>query len=252
MGAMFRIATVCLGALCLAWALQMHFEGVADQLIGGDQEHTLRVALQHDYGEILSDYDSSDNSIPLTLYGRLPIEHGGLTEMGMRLPIMIFDVSLLLAPLLLLRRLGLATTAATMLLLACCPLVIHYAVVVRPYTPATVFTFLAFIAWDRWLHGTTHPKTNTGLPWAGLAFAVCGALAIFWHLYCLVPIATLLLLAITGAAGPRPPWRKLLLVSTLCAALVALLLSPGFSGLIDHRLNKVGSATNFWESSQHS
>ena len=79
-----RIASLLFLAAILAYALPLHFAGVARQLLGGDEEHALGVALERGFGGILTHYSGRDNSIPLTLYARAALGSAGLSEMGMR------------------------------------------------------------------------------------------------------------------------------------------------------------------------
>jgi hypothetical protein len=187
------------------------------------------------YGEIMSFYGDHDNSIPLTLYARLLMNHGGVNELYQRVPMILTGVLLLLSPLLFMRKLGLHSCVAALLLFATSPMMIFYTVVARPYAPAALLVLLSVYAWDRWV--------DSGSWRAGLGFALAGALSTFFHLLCFFPLATLVMLAGIESRRGSITKRQLIVPMLLLAIFIGALLGPGIPDLVQSRVEKVGEGS---------
>ena len=67
------------------------------QILLDDEWHAINKLLRADAHDIATHFGFADYSIPLTLYFRFLYLHGGLTEWGMRLPMLLAGIGLLLA-----------------------------------------------------------------------------------------------------------------------------------------------------------
>lgn len=216
----------------LAYGLRLAFHDVEHQLLVGDELHAVRVALEYDYDAIWSYYNTSDNSIPYTLYIEWIVEHGWFSELAARFPAIVAGVLLLLTPFLFARWIRPAGALVGMALFATTPLFVYYAIVARPYAPAAFAMTLAVASWASWV---TRPRF---LPLAG--FVVASVAAVFLHLYCLFSVLALLAVAaFASIKGPIRFWPAFGAGLAIGAGIAALYL-PGLDGLIEHRIGKVG------------
>jgi len=121
------------------------------QVILDDEWHALNKLLSADAWSIATNFGYADYSIPLTLYYRFLLLHGGLTEWVMHLPMLASGIALLIiAPLLLRRETTLPVRAVWVALLATSPLLVYHSKVARPYALTSLLTFVAIIAFRRW------------------------------------------------------------------------------------------------------
>jgi len=143
----FFAAAVLVGAF-LRW-YQLGIQVVLD-----DEWHALHKALSSDAAGIATSFGYADHSIPLTLYYRFLLLHGGLTEWVMHLPMLLSGIALLLvAPLLLRRETTLAERATWVALLAISPLLVYHSKVARPYALTGLLVPIAIVAFRRWWQG---------------------------------------------------------------------------------------------------
>jgi hypothetical protein len=163
------------------------------QVLLDDEWHALNKLLRADAWNIATSFGYADHSIPLTLYYRFLLEHGGLTEWVVHAPMLIAGIALLfVAPLLLRRTTTLPVAAAWVVLLAISPLLVYHSRTARPYALTSLLTLVAIVAFRRWwqngsvswgaayvgatfLAGYLHPTT---LPFTLLPFVYYGALAL--------------------------------------------------------------------------
>lgn len=206
--------------------------GSGGLLVGGDEWHTLRVALEQDYWGILTYYFRADNCIPMTLYARALMDTVGLDEWGLRAPVMLAGALLLVLPLVFVRRLGLPVALATIALSATSPMMVFYSLQARPYAPAACLVLVSLALWRRWLDGGLRRHT------VPLALAASGAVSL--HLFCLFPVLALMGLSAIEARERGAGWRPVLLLAGLVAGVLTLTLGPGMPGLLATRTTFMG------------
>lgn len=146
------------------------------QILGGDEVHAVLTALRQPLGAVLTTYFPSDASIPLTALYRLWLVVGGdLTEMGLRIPVLLTAVAFLLGlPAVVARGLGRRTGAVFAWLAAVSPGLVLYGRIVRSYMPMALWGSLAAVTfWLWWRTG--------GRRWAAL-YVLTAALALWFHL----------------------------------------------------------------------
>jgi hypothetical protein len=208
-GGLWLAAPLAAGTLLRLWNLPA-------QILGGDEMHAVRAALNSPLSEILVTYRLSDNCIPLTAIYRLVLDAGGtLSEWVLRLPMLVSGLLLLaLAPLWIERRLGRRTAAVFAWLLAVSPMLVLYSRIARSYMPMLLLGGGAVAAFDAFWT-TRKPR------WAA-AYAALAALALWFHLGAGPFVAAPLAFA-AGDLAFRPGRRAAQLASPLgsLAALTA-------------------------------
>jgi len=189
-GAARLVAPVGVGLALRVWNLR-------EQILGDDELHAVRAAVSMPVDEILVTWQQTDHSLPLTALYRAWLDAGGvLSETELRVPVLLGSLALLwFAPRLLAPLAGARVAWLWAWLLAVSPMLVAYGRIVRSYSITVALTTCAVLALARYGQG--------GGRRFGIAYVLCGALAIFFHL----------------GAGP-------LVVSALGAGLLATLLQP--------------------------
>ncbi|MGH8712969.1 MAG: hypothetical protein ACREYB_03060 [Casimicrobiaceae bacterium] len=232
------VAAVALGCCWLLAGVWLRYYQLDLQILVEDEWHAIHKILQSGFAGIFTSFGRSDYSIPLALYDRLLMEHGGLTEWTMRMPMFIAGTALLAAAPLLVRRGADGWTRALWVgLLAVSPLLVYFSKIARPYSITVLAAFVAVIAVRRWWRGD-------GAGWAVAYLA--GTWAAAW----LHPVTlgfTLLPLAYFGAAamraalqGDRHPLLRLAAIAAALIALLAATLGPPLYHDWDAMAGKVG------------
>ncbi|HKV10386.1 MAG TPA: glycosyltransferase family 39 protein, partial [Thermoanaerobaculia bacterium] len=210
------------GAVLRLWNLP-------DQILGGDEIHALRAAVNLPLREILTSYQQTDNCIPLTALYKVLMGAGvPLSEMVVRVPVLLCGVAALLAlPLAFAGRVERRVTVLSAWLLAVSPSLVLYSRIARSYLPIVLFGFCAVVAFEAWWRTRSRR--------AGVAYVVFAALAVWFHLGAGPFVASPFLFAAGDVALHREErGRKLrdlvLLGLGLCLAF-ALFLVPSWGSL---------------------
>ncbi len=110
--------------------------------------------MRADLLDILTHLDYADYSIPLTVYFRGLYDTVGITEWGMRAPMLVAGIALVAVAPLLARPWASAPVRATWaVLLAVSPLLVYMSRTARPYALTALLATLALIAFERWYRG---------------------------------------------------------------------------------------------------
>jgi hypothetical protein len=191
------------------------------QVLEGDELHTVRAAVAVPFAEILRGYRQADVCLPLTALDRALMLAGcRLSEMGFRLPSLLAGAAaLVLLPLLAARRLGRGTAALYACLLAISPLLVIYSRNVRPYMPMTLAALLAAAAFWAWWRGA-------GRGFAA-AYVAAAALAIWLHLAAAPFVAAPFLCAAVELARPAAAPERARRLRQLAVLGLALLAACG-------------------------
>jgi hypothetical protein len=129
------------------------------QVVLDDEWHALHKVLYSDAVGIATSFGYADHSIPLALYYRFLLLHGGLTEWVMHLPMLVSGIALLVVmPLLLRRETTLPVRSTWVALLAISPLLVYHSKVARPYALTSLLVPLAILAFRRWWLGNQGPR----------------------------------------------------------------------------------------------
>jgi hypothetical protein len=194
------VAAFAAGAVLRLWNLR-------DQVLGGDETHAIRAALNFSLRQILVTYQQTDNCIPLTALDKLLMLAGvPLTEMLMRLPVLLCGLAaLLVLPWAFGRACENGTHRGTLLvyrgLLAISPALVLYSRIARSYLPMVLLSFGAVMAFYSWWRRRSWK--------AGTAYVVLGALALWFHLGAGPIVAAPFLFGVirTLAQLPRRGWK---------------------------------------------
>jgi hypothetical protein len=202
-----------------------------DQILGGDETHAIRAALNFTLPKILVTYQVTDNCIPLTAIYKLFLLAGmPLTETLLRLPVLLCGLAALLAlPAALEGRLNRGTVLLYRWLLAISPALVLYSRIARSYMPMVLLSFGAVMAFEAWW------RTRS---WrSGAAYVFLGALAVWFHLGAGPIVAAPFLFAAGDALIQRQDLgrnlRHLLLLGLGIAAAFALFLVPAMGSLLE-------------------
>jgi hypothetical protein len=134
------------------------------QLIIDDEWHALNAVQDHDFAWIFSHLGHADHSIPLALYYEFLSQTTGLSELSMRLPLVLAGIlTILLLPRLFTRWLKPRECLLMAALLAISPFLVNYSRIARPYAILALLVGACIpLAWS-WWH---HRKPVHGIVWA--------------------------------------------------------------------------------------
>jgi hypothetical protein len=147
-----RIAWLVLLALALAVGTFLRVYQLDIQILLDDEWHAINKLLRASSArDVATHFGLADYSIPLTLYYRFLYQHGGLTDWGMRLPMLLAGIGLLVvAPWFTRSTLSLATRSVWVGLMTLSPLMVYHTRVARPYAITTFLVFVAVFAFRFW------------------------------------------------------------------------------------------------------
>jgi hypothetical protein len=203
------------------------------QILGGDEVHAIRAALNLPLSKILVTYQESDNCIPLTAVYKLLMGWGvPVTEVVLRLPVLLCGLAALLALPAAVSggagRVSPGTVGVYRWLLALSPALVFYSRIARSYMPMVLFSFGAVMAFEAWW------RTRS---WrSGGVYVLLGALAVWFHLGAGPIVAAPFLFAAGDALARREDLRRdlrdLILLGLSLAAAFALFLVPARDSLL--------------------
>jgi len=162
------------------------------QVLLDDEWHVIHQLLLKDPQALFNTFGHADFSIPLALLYWLELNLFGLSEIGMRWPMMLAGlITLVVFPLYVRKFLDDKTTLFFSVLLAISPLLVLYSRTARPYALTLVLSMLALAAFYRFVEAE-RPAWKLGF-----VYAVCATLSIWLHLISLpVVVAPFLVLGI--------------------------------------------------------
>jgi len=138
-----------LGAVAVGAAIRL--DQIREQIVLDDEWHALHAILRFGYGRILTHFGWTDVCIPLTVFYKLVADTVGLSEMWMRLPVLIAGIGSLLVLPLMVRRWTSRTAAASLAwLLAVSPLHVFFSRFARPYAVSLLMVMVGGLAFARW------------------------------------------------------------------------------------------------------
>lgn len=218
----FAVALLGLAVVCGA-ALRLN--QFSSQLLIDDEWHAVHKLLSVGSAqEIFLSFGYADHSVPLTLLYWLQSSWFGLSELGMRWPMMVSGLlTLVLFPACVMRALGRREAVVFAWLLALSPMLVNYSRTARPYAMTLLLSYLAYWAFYEYLR---RPKGAI----YGVIAAGCMVLASWLH-----PVIVFFLVApfvVEGVdalrAGRHERWprirRLLVLGAPVAGAMLALLL----------------------------
>ena len=202
-----------------------------DQVLGGDELHGVRAAVENRPADILRHFSTADHSLPLSATLSALLRSGvELDESSFRAPSLLAGALLVLVlPLLAARALGRPTAVVWSWLLALSPALVLYSRIARSYLPMVLAVCLALAAFAAWWERRT--------PARAAAFVPAAALAVWLHLGAAPIVASpflfaLLDLLVTRQRGARRALRDLALLAAALAAAMATFLVPALPSVI--------------------
>lgn len=218
-----RLAVLLAIFLAGAW---LRLDQLPNQVLTNDEWHALNQLIAATPADFLFSFGFSDHSIPLTLLYWYEAEWFGLSEWGMRWPMLAAGlILLLLFPLWLARWHGWRAAWLFAALLALSPLLVNYSRYARPYAITLLLGYVAHYAfWRYWTRAEGRLRS-------GLLYGVGAALSAWLHLVSLPFVMAPLLLAAGPAwrqwkRGEGARLRRLLALGVPTGLLLALLIGP--------------------------
>ncbi len=236
-------------ALVVALGAWLRLDQVLDQVLIDDEWHAVHQLVLREPRQFLLSSGHSDHSIPLTAWNWLLMQSIGLSELGMRLPLMLAGLaSLLLLPWALRGQLPGRVSLVFVLLLSVSTLLIGYSRMARPYALTLLLSTLSLALLAR---ATVLPR----LRWPpALAAAVLAALSAWLHTVSApLVVAPLLALLWQRLRGRGLRWRDWLALTAVYGALLALAVLPpllndmaALSGKTGRDLPHLGTLRGVW------
>jgi hypothetical protein len=216
---------VALALAVVAGAL-LRLDQIAAQVLIDDEWHVVHQLLQHGPGEMFVDFGYADYSIPLGILAWYEAHLFGLSELTLRMPMLVCGILTLVAfPSWVAPRLSRATAFVFAALLALSPLLILYSRLARPYAITLLLGWVAHAAFRRW-HDA--PQERGG---AAATYALGATLATWLHpLAAPFVLAPLVAAAFAALRGPPEERRTALarvgLLALATGAMIAALILP--------------------------
>jgi hypothetical protein len=197
------------------------------QILLDDEWHALNFVFNRSFSDVFTQQGLGANSIPVNVYCWMTLHSTGWSEPVLRLPSLVAGAAaLVVLPMLVKRVWGQSVACVTTALLAVSPVVIFYSRIMRPYAPAMLLATSSVLLTLVWL--------KEGRRRDLLLSALCGSLAVYYHLYTAIPVGVPLLVALAAAMKPvgqrlgltlesKHPFRDLLLAGGIMAAVVGVL-----------------------------
>jgi Dolichyl-phosphate-mannose-protein mannosyltransferase len=206
------------------------------QVLIEDEWHPVHQVIYLSPERIMLSFGNADYSIPLVLLYFLEHRLIGLSELGLRLPMVLAGIATVaVLPLMVRRRVGDAVASTFALLLALSPLLVSYSRIARGYAITLLGVYLAFWCLERAIRGA-----SLGWKHASCYSAVCGL--VVWTHAITGPMLVAPLIALWWAAlrGRGLAWESLLALTALTGACMALAVLPPLLGDPQALLGKAG------------
>lgn len=218
----WTIGTWAAALAVLALGTWLRLDQLLLQTLVDDEWHSVHQLIHSRPGRFMLSLGLADHSIPLTTLYWLQLKTIGLSELGMRLPLLLAGLlSLAALPWALRGSLDRRVALVFALLLAISTLLVGYSRMARPYALTLLLTLTAFALLAR---ATAGPRLRWGL--AGL-YALLAGLSVWLHAVTApFVLAPLLALGVQTLRGRGLRWRDLLGVAALTGVLVALAVLP--------------------------
>lgn len=147
------------------------------QALNDDEWHAIHQLILHSPRDILMSFGYADHSIPLTLLYWMEASWIGLSELGMRWPMMLCGLAtLVLLPWYVWRTVGQREAILFASMLAISPMLVVYSQTARPYSITLLLGYVAHFAFCRYFGKTSHQL------FFGSLYGVTAVLATWMHL----------------------------------------------------------------------
>ena len=228
---------VCVGVV-------LRLANLPQQMLGDDELHVIRIITGESIAWILTHYSATDYGLPLALFFKgWMVLSWPLTEMTLRLPMLVSGLLFLAGMPLIIRRLAGASVAGWFIwLLAIAPSLVFYSRIVRTYMPVTLLAYGAVWCFYFWL-------IEGRRRWA-MGYVLLAALAVYWHLVAFPFVLAPLFFAV-GRKWLAPnvvmiSWSQLLFLGVMAGGVIFLFQLPALPSLMALSASKQGVGTIEW------
>lgn len=204
-------------ALAIGAGVWLRLDQLASQLLLEDEWHAVYRVVHETAAAVFLDFGHSDSSIPLTLLYLAESRAFGLSELGMRAPLVAAGIAtLVLFPWYVARRFGRGETLVFTVLLAISPLLYFFSRTARPYALTLLLVWVAHVAFRRYVETPHASRPELAV------YAATSALAAWLHPV-VVPfvVAPFLPAAWAWLRNASGATRKAALMRLVAAALAA-------------------------------
>ena len=212
--------------LCLiaAFALgaYLRLDQIAAQVLIDDEWHLVHQITYYPPAHIALSFGAADYSIPLALLNCVWMRWFGVSELSLRMPMLIAGIlTVVLLPLGLRGKVGDRTIALFALLLALSPFLVSYSRIARSYALTLPAIYVAYWLFER-VNG------GTAIRWkATLGYGLLCGLIVWTHpVTGPMVVAPILARAWTTWRSRRPDWRPLLASALAAGIAIALAVLP--------------------------
>jgi hypothetical protein len=215
------VAWSALLLLAVGTAAGLRVWALGSQIVIDDEWHALHKVMRSGLAGIVTHLDYADFSIPVALYYSALQNTVGITEWGMRAPMVLAGIGLVaLAPWLARAWTSRPVGVTWAVMLAVSPMLVYLSRTARPYAITALTSTVAFVAFERWWRGEPrHPG------WA-VAYVVATVLGGWLHMLSLAFTLTPFLYFGVRALRSRDSFLRLLRLGLATAALLAMVLLP--------------------------
>lgn len=173
----FARGPLLLYVLVLALGAWVRLDQFMDQILIDDEWHAIHQLILHGPRDILTSFGYTDHSIPLTFLYWLEASWVGLSELGMRWPMMLCGLAtLVLFPWYAWRTAGPRAALLFAAMLAISPMLVVYSQTARPYSITLLLVYVAHFAFHRYSGNTAHRLAF------GVLYGITAVLATWMHL----------------------------------------------------------------------
>lgn len=200
--------------------IYLRLDQIVSQVLLDDEWHVIHQLLARPPAELVKTFGVADFSIPLALLYWLEMKWVGLSELGMRWPMLLAGILFLcLGPLYLRRYFDDKTTLIFMFLVAISPRLVMYSRTARPYAITLLLSLLAIVLFQKFIDSQKHTAR-----WGAL-YVLCAVASSWLHLVTLpMVVAPFLVYGIPALfkGNSERLWRMFVLgLVTLAVLLVA-------------------------------
>jgi hypothetical protein len=234
------ILTILTSAYIIGLFLRIYL--LREQVLLDDEWHSMSFVIDKPLSWILTHFSIPNGftSTPLNIHEWILLNSIGWSELWLRLPSLLLGLlCLFFGPVLAKSIIGKRSSVILSLLIAISPILVFYSRLSRPYSAVASLGFLSILFAARWM--------QSGKLREGIGFAVCGVLAVYWHIFAAIAIGTvaasMLITSIWGKIHSTktnsPSWQKISITLTIMGITGAILILPALVNSMQESMSVV-------------
>ena len=215
--------------VCFVFGGWLRIDHIVAQVLSDDEWHPVHQLIYYSPGHIAGTFGNADYSIPLVLFYWLEMKWFGVSELTLRMPMIVAGLATMIAmPLALRNRFVPSVVIIFAALLALSPFVISYARIGRSYAVTLLGVYLAYWCFERTLQAI---REGISFPRSAFAYAVLCGLMVWTH-----PIAGPMLVAplfalwLTNWRRHGIEWQPLIQITLITGLTMSLAVLPPLLG----------------------